>query len=323
MSTSKEMVWIDDNSGRKSTAEDLGARFVDVRNADLVEKVEDLLRGRQPRLVILDHILDKTATTNPLFQRGSTIAEAIKEKWPGCPVIGITNIDKIDDVDRRTRLTYDVLFPYYNFGKYLDRIESIEKGFALIAKRNPKNAAALVELLKPPNNEIVRLIAAFPDDLKEPSLDASVASSLYRWVDNLMNRAGFLYDRLWAATLLGLHESGFAKVEKQFEKGKYTGNFSVNDDPRWWSGRLIELLYMLCPPTTGEFSWHTGRRLNGINKRSLYSCCYRCHEDYPETVAYLDSESPERQPMHLKCTVLHPGFKRELYFEDIRMMKGE
>jgi len=63
--------------------------------------------------------------------------------------------------------------------------------------------------------------------------------------------------------------------------------------------------------------------LDGITPR-YYSECYVCDEkDPPETVAYLDSQTDERQPMHLKHTVLHPGFNREIFFEDIRMMEDE
>src|SRR5207253_2925708 len=163
------------------------------------------LKSKQPRLVILDHILDKTATTNPLFTRGSTIAEAIKEQWPSCPVIGVTNVSNIDDIDQRTRLTYDELLPYYNFGEYLYRIDAIAKGFALIARESPSNAQEVIALLRPPDEEVDRLIGALPHDLKEPSLDVSAASRLYKWINHLMTRAGFLYDELWAATLLGLN----------------------------------------------------------------------------------------------------------------------
>ena len=323
MTTSKTTIWIDDNPARAKTAEGFGAKFEDVRNADLAEKVESLLKGQQPRMVILDHILDKTTTRNPLFQRGSTIAEAIKEQWPGCPVIGVTNIDNAEDIDRRTQKTYDALFRYYNFGKYLETIRSIASGFALIAKRSPSNAIELVELLKPPSQESERLVAALPDSLKKQSLDASVASSLHRWVDHLMNRPGFLYDSLWAATLLGINLSGLAKVQKEFERGKYAGVFSVESNARWWSGLLTVMLYKRCPPEAGEFSWDAGRRLNGITRR-FYSECYVCDEkDPPEIVAYLDSQTDERQPMHLRHTVLHPRFKRELFFEDIRVMEDK
>ena len=321
MSASRTVIWIDDNPERKRTADDLGIRFVNVRDADLAKKVEDLLRGRQPKLIILDHILDKTATTNPLFKRGSTIAEAIKEQWPACPVVGVTNVDNVRDIDERTKGIYDALFSFQDFHKHIDHLYTIRKGFALVARRRARSARKLVQLLKPPEEEVDRLVATLPDDLKKSFYDPSVASRLYRWVDHLTGRPGFLYDRLWAATLLGLAVSGFEKVAESFEKGKYAGVFTRDDEPRWWLTRISELLYKQCDPEPGEMSWDTGRRLSGIRKEH-FSRCYSCNKEFPETVAFLDERSDERHAMHLKCTVLDPRYKRELYFEDIRMMQG-
>jgi hypothetical protein len=133
-----------------------------------------------------------------------------------------------------------------------------------------------------------------------------------------MRRPGFLFDHLWAATTIGVNEQGWARVEDRFEKAKYKGAFANKDEPRWWSSQLTAVLYKLEEPQPGQLSWHVGRRLV---RAEHYSRCYRCDGEYPETVAYLDSESDERRPMHLDCTTLHPHYKRELYSEDIRMMK--
>src|SRR5258706_15726438 len=126
MSTGKKRIWIDDNPERERTATDLGAEFVNVWEGDVQTTAEQLLNGEKPSLIILDHILDKTSTTNPIFKRGSTIAEAVKEQWPDCPVIGVTNMDQIDRVDQRTRHTYDAFFPYDKLADYLQVIDSIE-----------------------------------------------------------------------------------------------------------------------------------------------------------------------------------------------------
>lgn len=321
MTVSKAIVWIDDNPNRASTAEDLGAKFIDVRHQDLAKKFPDFLKGPQPSLVLLDHVLDKTATTNPVFQKGSTLAEAIKENWPSCPVVGVTNVDNVEGIDVRTKRTYDALFPFQDFSQYIDRIEAIKKGFALVVRTKARTARKLVQLLKPPEDEEERLVAALPDDLKKSFSDPSVASRLYRWVEDLMDRRGFLYDKLWAATFLGLNESGFDKVVRTFKKAKYTGVFARSDDPRWWLNRLSHELYKQAKPASQEMSWHVGRRLRGI-KEQHYSRCYVCDGDFPETVAYLDAASDQRRAMHLKCTVLHPRYQRELYFEDIRMMQA-
>jgi hypothetical protein len=321
MNTPKIIVWIDDNPNRESTATDLGARFVNVKGKDIALELKTLLDGRSPQLVIIDHVLDKTAGTHPVFLRGSTIAEAIKEKWPSCPVIGVTNADKLRGIDLRTQEAYDALFPFVNFGKYFDRIRGIARGFALLAKTD-SDIQTLIKLLKPPGDEIERLLDTLTDDLKAPAQDASVASRIYRWVEGLMDRPGFLLDPLWSATYLGLNEAGFEKVARHFEKAKYKGVFARPDEPRWWSSGLSGRLYKLCDPRPGELSWQVGRRLPGIKKEYL-SSCYYCNKDFPETVAFLDEASNDRRAMHLKCTEPHPRYKRELYFEDIRMMRGE
>jgi len=176
-------------------------------------------------------------------------------------------------------------------------------------------------LLSPPDDEKNRLIDAFPESLKKLSLDASAASTFYHWVRHLRDRAGFLYDELWAATIIGLNEGGFAKVRDLFEEAKYTGIFYLENDPTWWSSSLIDLLYKNVKPETEQFTWHLGRKLSDFGDED-FSVCFKCEKPFPETVAYLDRESSERYAMHLECTVLHPSYKKELFFEDVRMMDG-
>src|SRR5205823_12283055 len=142
--------------------------------------IEEILKGSQPALVILDQFLDQTSTGGRLFRRGSTIAEALKERWPACPVIGVTNADKFDQIDVRTRQTYDDLFPVVNFSQYYERIGTIALDFAKIARHRLNSASDVVHLLRPPKDEIPRLEAALPQDLKAMPRDGSVTSRLYR-----------------------------------------------------------------------------------------------------------------------------------------------
>jgi hypothetical protein len=322
MSSRNKIIWIDDYPNRAVTAKDLGAEFINVNGKDLGPVVKKLLNDPAPQLIIIDHVLDKVASaTNPVFAKGSTIAEAIKEKWPSCPVIGITAAD-VTGIDRRTKGVYDALFSSHQFSKYFDRIRGIANGFKLIATKH-SDVAKLIRLLKPPREELQRLRAAFTDDPKGAPSGREHSSRMYRWVERLMDRPGFLFDQLWSAALLGLNETGFDTVAPLFEGAKYDGVFTRPDEPRWWSSRLSELLYKRCPPNPGELSWHVGRRLPGIDKRH-FSSCYYCNEEFPETVAFFDEASPEHQraAMHLRCTNLHSLYRRELYFEDIRVMRG-
>jgi hypothetical protein len=323
MSKSKRIVWIDDNPDRASTARDLGAEFLNVRGKDPAPEVKKLLGGSPPDLVTIDHILDNAATgIHPVFSRGSTIAEAIKEKWPECPVIGVTAVANIATINVRTKRVYDDLFPFHHFSKYFDRINGIATGFASAAKAQT-DLDKLIKLLRPPKDECDRLRAALTTDLKKEP-DASVPSRMYRWVARLMDRPGFLFDDLWSATFLGLNVSGFEKVGAKFEDAQYTGIFERPDEPRWWSSQLSELLYQHVQPNPGELSWHVGRRWSGI--KDHFSSCHCCKKEAlpPETVAFLD-ESPKalQRAMHLEHTVLHPLYQRQLYFEDIRMMREE
>jgi hypothetical protein len=324
MSTRKKIFWIDDDPKRKRFAEEIGAKFVNASNARLPEEIGDIFDSeQQPFLVVLDQFLTKTKDENPLLQRGSTIAEALKEKWPNCPVVCITAAENLSGkIDNRTRSTYDKLFRSYNFSQYKDEIESIASGFALVTKK-ATNANDLVSLLKPPKNETDRLLETLPGELRKNFLDASYASNFFRWVGHLFDRPGFLYDDLWAATFMGLSEEGFSKVSNEFEKAKYKGIFVHASARRWWLILLTEVLFQLSEPAPWEMSWHVGRRLSKKFKKTDYSKCYKCKKPFPEIVAYLDSESPERHAMHLACTELHPAYKRQLYFEDIRMMAGD
>ncbi len=321
MSAPRKIVWIDDNPGRLSTAKDLGSRFVDVKDKHLAPELKKLLDGASPKLVIIDHVLDKTRDTHPVFLKGSTIAEAIKEKWPSCPVIGVTNADKLKGIDLRTQEAYDALLPFQNFSEYFDRIRGIARGFALLAKTD-SDVHILIKRLKPPDGENARLFDALSDDLKASEQDQSAPSRIFHWVEHLMERPGFLLDSFWSATFVGLNENGFGKVSRLFERAKYRGVFSRPGDDRWWKSTLSEKLYKLCKPGLGELSWQAGRRLPSI-KKEHFSTCYYCKGEYPETVAYLDETDKERRAMHLKCSVQHPLHKRELYFEDIRMMQGD
>lgn len=322
MSRTKKIAWIDDNPGRARTAKDLGAEFIDAKKADLAERVELLLKGAPRPLVILDHILDKTSSGNRLFQRGSTIAEAIKEKWPACPVIGITNADNVDKIDLRTREAYDDLLSFSDFQRHFDRIKPIARDFAIICKASLRKPADVVALLRPPDEDEERLRAALPNNLKQSPGDVSVGSQMYRWVSYLASRPGFLYDELWTATFLGLNDRGFARVQPEFDRATYKGVFCNPMDPRWWVSAVTQSLYKRVQPQSGELSWHTGRKLLGV-KQEHFSRCYLCKDESPpEVVAFLDQSSRERRPMHLTCTVLHPRYTRELYFEDVRMMRG-
>jgi hypothetical protein len=316
--------WIDDDPGRKRFADDLGATFVDARSANFAEELNSVLSGRAPHLVVLDHFLRNVKVEDRMYTRGSTIAEAVKEKWPSCPVVGITANTNDSKITRRTRLNYDELFHSYRFLEHRNKIKAIADGFANVSRKEQLDAQTLINLLRGLKKDEPRLVAALPSELKSSTIDEGSISTFYGWVRHLIERPGFLFNPLSSATFLGLNEKGFRKIEEQFEKARYKGIFHNDDEPRWWANRLAEILFEKAAPGPADMSWDVGRKLDGISGDD-YSRCYRCRKmtPPPETVAFLDRESDEQRAMHIECTVLHPNFKRELYFEDVRMMVGE
>jgi len=88
---------------------------------------------------------------------------------------------------------------------------------------------------------------------------------------------------------------------------------------------LSNVFYKKCPPRSGQTPWEVGRGLPGITPRD-HSKCHVGDKEFPEVVAYVDAKSEERHPMHLRCTVVHPRYQKELYFEeprsDVRSLTG-
>lgn len=321
MSYLDQIVWIDDNGDRRVIAESVGAIFVHLGldTPDIDAKLEEFLTGQKPKLVILDHFLDPPESQ--IYKRGSTIAEAVKDKWPACPVIGITAAD-LSGINERTRGAYDEFFDYTRFKDHLGQIEVIAHGFQTVAGNAPLDQNKVLSLLNAPKGDGERLIGAMPDLLRKMEEDSSRPSVVYEWIQHLYQRPGFLYDTLWTATFVGLTIEGFAKVEERFREGLYSGVFGRAEDKRWWSNELSRLLYSFVSGSSDGSTWNAIRSYEGLDEGD-FSKCRKCGKDFPETVGFEDSESDNRYAMHLECTVLHPAYKRELFFEDIRMMDGD
>lgn len=321
-------VWIDDNPERRelsdALAEGLGVDcdFVDVVGKDLSGELVSIKGDSPPDLIILDHVLDKTAAESRVLGTGSSVAAVLREWWPSCPIVGITAARKRPDIDMQKERAYEELFSADQFRRTYSCVAALASGFAGLGKP-VSNAAGLCDLFAPPQDDSERLLSALPDDVKSGLADRSLASRLYSWSrDFLFGRPGFLHDRLWAATLVGLKESSFGKVTDIFKSAEYSGIFACSYRERWWSTSVRQAIYRACDTGPGEMPWELGCRLEGIGKRDL-SKCYACGGDFPETVAYVDEASDERHPMHIGCTEPHPNYQDILLFDQIRMLAGD
>jgi hypothetical protein len=329
----RRYIWIDDKPSRRTTAEDLevlsGVKvdFKDVTKRKLSETLNEVLAGPEPLLFIIDHILDQTLDQrkepNRVLERGSVVAEALKSQWPSCPVIGVTAAKNEAKIDLRTKRSYDELESFTEFSKFMPVIPVIAKDFARVSRARIKGTQEILKLVHAPPIDQDRLAAILPDDLKAKLNDRSLPSRLYAWVQQvLVEKPGFLYDELASATLLGIGLQAFRRIRKRFDTAQYKGIFALPERQRWWVSTLIDVLYGKCPPRPREAPWEVGRRLSGISKKD-HSRCFVCSEEFPETVAYEDATiNSDRHPMHLRCTVPHPKFSKELFFDEIRVMKA-
>ncbi len=340
MNPKLQIVWIDDEPGRESIAKTLGEhlnkkhpgtvtiKFKDVKEKVLSDELEQLTLKEMPDLILMDHKL--VDVDGGCFKSGTTAAEALREQWPECPIVCITGVDP-REIPLHQKELYDEIFPVEDVSKSHATLLSIGTSYQKIREviKNSEGHAFqeldnLFKLLMPHEEDIQRLKSIIPTEIKKSHKgnDKSLLMIIARWVrKTLMEKPGFLYDRLWTATFLGLKESSLKKVEKIFDDALYKGVFADKNNKRWWQSKLRHILYSITEESESIYPWERGRLLKGITEAD-YSKCGLHKEDFPETVAYLDETATDRVPMRLRYTIPHPAFEKSLYFEEIRMMKG-
>ncbi|MFD0998182.1 hypothetical protein ACFQ21_02650 [Ohtaekwangia kribbensis] len=318
-----KFIWIDDDPRRRTSSDNLkkaanlSGEFIDVKSQDYEVEIKSLLKKAEPDLILIDHNLREISTG--IFKKGSTFAAYIRETWPECPIVCITAED-ISTVDSQKRSLYDAIFSISKISSHYSTIISIAKSFKKLRNKRPQNVMDILSLMKAPNEDRVRLMTILPQELKENFGDDSLFLNISHWIRNtFISRAGFVYDRLWIATILGLKENSFSKVEDLFAKAKYSGIFSDSSNEVWWKSEVLSIL----SDNVKEFGlpWEKGRLLPSISKKD-YSQCYVTGEEYPETVAFIDeTKGSKRAPMKLHQTISHPSYEDLLFFEEIRLMK--
>ena len=329
MTSISKIVWIDDESERKGESENLennlnvNVEFISVKDEVLLDKLNELLLEKQmPHLILMDHRLTRVKKKG--IEKGSTAAEVIREKWPECPIVCITAANP-EDIDWHKKSIYEEVLQYDDISKYYTTIRSIAESFRELQENRPTNVNDLLKALKTPEDDVIRLHSILPWELKTSEMyrDESLLLSISRWVRHtLIKKPGFLYDRLWAATILGIKEDSFKKVETIFTDAKYNGIFADDSNERWWQSKLREIIYSQFPDDDSIYPWELGRKLTGIDK-SDFSHCNHPDEDHadPPTVAYTDEKANKRVQRCLRHTISHPKFEKSLFFEEIWMSK--
>jgi hypothetical protein len=214
------------------------------------------------------------------------------------------------------------MFRDNKISEHYQTIMSIALGFRDLKKKRPKDPKEILDHLGCPKEDRERLIKILPIEIKEEVniKDSSFIVEIYKWFSSILeSRPGFLYDKTWASTYLGLSEKGFDAVSGIFDPARYNGVFSDDSNKRWWKSQLTKTV----AEKTNKVGlpWVIGRDLVK-DKKMFYSKCYASKEEFPETVAALDeSVDAKWVPMRLSETEPHPNFENMLFFEQLRILK--
>lgn len=327
------IIWIDDIETRENLANSLEEYedsnfprrrikkvFVKAKGKQLNEVLLPLYKNKEPDLIIVDHFLDKM-NNNSKVSKGSTVAQILREQWPVCPIIGISAVSNRNEIDIRSRLIYDDFFLFENFTSKFTTLLVIASNFNLLKKKRINNIDEIVKLLKPPSDEASKIKSIIGVDFKDNINDNSLVSRIYKWIRLSFRKPGFLYDELWAATLIGLNMDGFNKFKNKFDKALYKGIFSDPTNVMWWKSIIKEIIFKSNPKENSNYPWVVGRIFT--KNKSFYSKCHSCGKDYPEIVGYTDERKKHKVQLHIGCSIPHPNENNTLFFEEIRIMKGE
>ncbi|WPG38513.1 hypothetical protein [Variovorax sp. EBFNA2] len=297
-----KIIWIDDLRAKvedyravieagsgKTTAE---LEFVEAKGdvLDLLEKLVERVRVKPPQLFIIDQVFNLQLA---IKLKGSSVANLLRNTFPNIPMVCVTGMLDSKHFDQEDISEFTSIFSYQDLNGNIEEIFAIAIDFPKLHTNDPNVRGHVIRLLKAPSRDKTDLERCLPEEFQSQKLFSTTPHRIGRWINSvLIGRPGFLYDRLHAATLLGLTEKGFGKVENIFEKAKYKGIFSTEAEPRWWASELQRILFTVVKESGFSAPQALGRKLAGITKRD-FSICYisGAAEPAPEAVAATDVTS--------------------------------
>ncbi len=312
------IVWMDDNLRRVRSFKDVieaGGKYKATLEPEQIRDnalewlsgwVEDN-RSRPPDLIIIDHVFNMSL---PFGLKGSSVAHLLRRQLPSTPMVCVTAMfDHPKSFNQEDISEYSALFLYNHLSDHIEDIYAIAKDFRKLTIGRGKVREHIVKTLKAPVRDQQDLLRVLPDEFRDER-HSTTEHRMAWWIYNtLLQRPGFLYDRLHAATLLGLTESGFEKVESQFEAAKYKGIFATSGNPRWWVSELTQVLFKLVEPDAPDLPQYAGRTLKGIGRQD-HSVCYVSKSADPAPDAIVDTDathSSKRRVVRREFSDRHPA----------------
>ena len=264
-------------------------------------------KGQPPDLIVIDHVFNPTL---PFGLKGSSVAHLLRNEFPRVPMVCVTSMfDRPTSFDQEDISEYTALFLYQQLENHIEDLYAVARDFPKLHPATEGVRDHLVACLKAPPRDRVDLLRILPEEFQDEK-HATTDHRVARWIFHvLLRRPGFLYDRLHVATLLGLTEEGFSKVEGKFQRAQYTGVFATNRDPKWWSSAVRKLLYNITGEDVPDLPQYAGRSLPGITETD-YSVCYvsKKKEPPPDTVVATDTtRDAKRRVVRRQYSDSHPG----------------
>ena len=334
MKTKLNFLWIDDDPRRTRSSLALErsikviVNFVDVKGKEILPIIQKVGSGEAlPDLVLIDHLLDKISKgERGIIKYGSGVAEIIRSRLgpsqkKQCPIVGVTAAIKVgEESSFQEKFRYDAIVPFENLSEHYSTLVSLAKGYAILRGARISNLDSLLTLLKPPEEDRGKLYGVVPSGLRGDYTAMKPIFDYSRWVRyTLLRRAGFLYDDLWTATILGLKLSALEKVKRIIRNAEYKGIFGDATEPRWWQTTLRQILFKVYSGEPNLDLRDLGRALKPV-KESDFSVCYSCKQDKPDLVGYTDETRKKRVQLHLRCSVVSEKAQRVPFFEEERIM---
>lgn len=198
--------------------------------------------GHLPHLIIVDQVLNRN---DGVVRRGSSVAVALRAQAPEVPIVGVTAA-ALKDV---AELQKDQFIEFFDIGDMqsgskIPDLFAIAEGFPSIAAVRSSTQEATIlrktifKLLRCPKQDVDFLSSCLPGEFITP-WDDERPHAFARWIWHVFTaRAGFLYDDLEIATLLGVNISGLESIIQHISGCEYLGTLQSESRRRWWVSKV-------------------------------------------------------------------------------------
>ncbi len=261
---------------------------------------------RPPNLIIVDHIFAKS---HAFGLKGSSVAHLLRNTLPTTPMVCVTAmLERKSAFDQEDLSEYTAVIGYTDLEEHIETLYAIAQDFRKVVPKGRTVREHTIAALKPPARDKADLLRILPEEFQNqarPTTPHRIAS----WIYNvLLDRPGFLYDRLNSATLLGLNEKAFDRIKPMFERAMYKGPFASLSRPRWWVSAIRKALFHMVDPSVPDAPQLAGRTLPGITEQD-FSVCYVSKKSVPppDAVALTDAtRSAQQRVVRREFAVKHP-----------------